>query len=173
VQGSLMCAFGQSVEPVAHVGGLSRGDAVLSWLVSMLPKIAHVIIVGLSEEERGELDRSTRKILHFSDPSWEYTSYGCSTLDEAAKMAKDMTRVDIFYIARERPFPLPGEKSRAELDYEILAELMRDHPSKPVVTYPNPARQNKLATAIFALWRDRNAAALQKAQSAVAHGPPK
>jgi hypothetical protein len=124
----------------------------------MLPKIAHVIIIGLSEEERGKLDKSTRKILHFSDPAWEYTSYRCSTLEEAATMAKDMARVDIFYIARDRPFPAPGEKSDFELDYEIVGELMRNHPSKPVVTYPNPARQNKLATAIFALWRDRNAA---------------
>ena len=49
---------------------------------------------------------------------------------------------------------------------------MRNHPSKPVVTYPNPARQNKLATAIFALWRDRNAATLQKdGKSTVTHRP--
>jgi hypothetical protein len=123
----------------------------------MLPKIAHVIIIGLSEEERGKLDESTRKILHFSDPCWEYTSYGCSTLEEAVTMAKDLARIDIFYIAREGPFPAPGGKSRFELDCEILGELMRIHPSKPVVTYPNPARQNKLATAIFALWRDRSA----------------
>jgi hypothetical protein len=140
----------------------------------MLPKIAHVIIIGLSAEERGKLDKSTRKILHFSDPSWEYTSYGCSTLEEAVKMAKDMARVDIFYIARERPFPAPGEKSRFELDHEIVGELMINHPSKPVVTYPNPARQNKLATAIFALWRDRNAATLQKGgRPAVTHRPLK
>jgi hypothetical protein len=51
---------------------------------------------------------------------------------------------------------------------------MINHPSKPVVTYPNPARQNKLATAIFALWRDRNAATLQKGgRPAVTHRPLK
>jgi len=125
----------------------------------MLPKIAHVIIIGLSEEERSKFDKSTRKILHFSDPSWEYTSYGCSTLEEAATMAKDMARVDIFYIAKgAESESIPYEKFGHELDYEILGEVMRNHPSKPVVSYERPDRPNKLATAIFALWRDRNAA---------------
>jgi hypothetical protein len=79
----------------------------------MLPKIAHVIIIGLSAEERGKLDKSTRKILHFSDPSWEYTSYGCSTLEEAVKMAKDMARVDyLLYRARTA---LPRSRRKVSL----------------------------------------------------------
>jgi hypothetical protein len=124
----------------------------------MLPKIAHVIIIGLCEEERGKLDESTRRLLHFSDPSWEYTSYGCATLEEAVMMAKDMAQVDILYVAREtRPDATAGENLR--LDYGFARDLLSNHPSKPVLSYPNPARPNKLATAIFALWRDRNKAA--------------
>ncbi|MGY4475116.1 hypothetical protein [Bradyrhizobium sp. USDA 3364] len=123
----------------------------------MLPKIAHVIIIGLSEAERGKLDESTRKILHYSDPSWEYRSYGCRTLQEAAAIAKDIARVDILYIAeRAKSESIPHEKFGHELDYEILGEQMRNHPSKPVVSYARPDRPNKLATAIFALWRDRS-----------------
>ena len=122
----------------------------------MLPKIAHVIIIGLSDAERGELDESTRKALHFSDPSWEYRSYGCRTLQEAAATAKDIARVDIFYVAEgAQSESIPHETFGYELDYEILGELMRNHPSKPVVSYARPDRPNKLATAIFALWRDR------------------
>jgi hypothetical protein len=37
-------------------------------------KVAHVIIVGLSEEERQELDKKTLEILRFVDPSWQYHS---------------------------------------------------------------------------------------------------
>lgn len=123
----------------------------------MLPKIAHVIIIGLSEAERGKLDESTRKVLHFSDPCWEYRSYGCDTLQEAAAIAKDIARVDILYIADgARSESIPYEKFGHELDYEILGELMRSHPSKPVVSYARQDRPNKLATAIFALWRDRS-----------------
>lgn len=123
----------------------------------MNPKIAHVIIISRSEEERGRLDESTRKILHFSDPAWEYTSFRCDTLQEAATMAKDMARVDIFYIAqRAKSESIPYEKHGLQLDDEILEELMSDHPSKPVVSYESPDRPNKLAKAILALWRDRN-----------------
>ena len=75
----------------------------------MLPKIAHVIIIGLPEEKRGKLDKSTRKILHFSDPSWEYTSYGCSTLEEAATMAKTWQE-SIYSISRGNgPSPLQAK----------------------------------------------------------------
>lgn len=130
----------------------------------MLPKIAHVIIIGLSEVERGKLDESTRKILHFSDPSWKYTSYGCHTLQEAATMAKGMARVDIFYISKgAESESIPYKKFGHELDFEILGELMENHPSKPVISYERLDRPNKLATAIIALWRDRNAAARRRA----------
>ncbi|WP_076863327.1 hypothetical protein [Bradyrhizobium mercantei] len=123
----------------------------------MLPKIAHVIIVGFSDAERGKLDETTRKALHFSDPSWEYRSYGCRTLQEAAAIAKDLARVDIFYVAEgAKSQSIPYEKFGHELDYEILGELMRNHPSKPVVSYAGLDRPNKLAAAIFALWRDRS-----------------
>jgi hypothetical protein len=130
----------------------------------MLPKVAHVIIIGLSDEERGKLDDSTRRILCFSDSSWEYKSYGCPTLEEAVTMAKDMARVDMLYIPREtRPDPAAGEKFGIQLDWEIAGELMRNHPSKPVLSYSDPARpKNKLAAAILALWRDRNTATTER-----------
>jgi hypothetical protein len=124
----------------------------------MRPNIAHVIIIGLSEEERSKLDESTRKILHDSDPCWEYTSYGCHTLQQAAALAKDTARVDIFYIAEgAESEDVPYERFGLEIDHEILGDLMRNHPSKPVVSYEGPDRPNKLATAILRLWRDRAA----------------
>ncbi|MCP4618362.1 MAG: hypothetical protein GY844_18245 [Bradyrhizobium sp.] len=123
----------------------------------MLPKVAHVIIIGLSEEERSQLDQSTRKILQYSDSTWEYSSYGCRTLQEAAAMANDMARVDIFYIAKGAESEgVPGQKFGLEIDHEILGDQMRNHPSKPVVSYEGAGPSNKLATAILALWRDRN-----------------
>jgi hypothetical protein len=123
----------------------------------MRPKIAHVIIIGLSEEKRGKLDKSTREILHSNDPSWEYTSYGCSTLQEAAAMAKGIARVDMFYIAEgAESESIPYKKHGLEIDHEILGDMMRNHPSKPVVSYERVERPNKLASAILQLWRDRN-----------------
>ena len=120
-------------------------------------KIAHVIIIGLSEEERNRLDQSTRKILRCSDSSWDYTSYGCHSLREAATMANDMAQVDIFYIAKgAESESISYEKFGLEIDHEILGDRMRNHPSKPVVCYESSDRPNKLATAILALWRDRN-----------------
>ncbi|KRP84949.1 hypothetical protein AOQ73_40225 [Bradyrhizobium pachyrhizi] len=148
----LLRASNPSLAPVDQVL-----EALFQGVGQMLPKIAHVIIIGLSEEERGKLDESTRKILHFSDPSWEYKSYGCDTLQEAAAIAKDMARVDIVYVAGgAESESIPYEKFGLELDYEILGELMENHSSKPVVSYARPDRPNKLATAIFALWRDRS-----------------
>ena len=36
----------------------------------MNPKLAHVVIVGLNEGERQELDKKTLDILHVVDASW-------------------------------------------------------------------------------------------------------
>jgi hypothetical protein len=123
----------------------------------MLPKIAHVVIVGLTDAQRAEFDRKILETLRYVDPVWQYTSYGCATFQEAVAMAKDMERIDIFYIAKDS---LPNRDVMANLEHDgDLLREMENHPSRPVVTYPNPNRPYKLAASIMELWRTRNKAA--------------
>src|SRR3954466_6375354 len=105
----------------------------------MLPKIAHVIVTGLSESRYRELDEMTRVILRHSDPAWEYASSLCESLEAAATKALGMEHIDIIYIGTSRGL--------AE-DYRVLKPVWEKH-LEMGVTYPDPPR-NKLAIAIFA-----------------------
>jgi hypothetical protein len=49
----------------------------------MNEKVVHVIVVGLSEEGRRQLDQKTLEMLHYNDPSWQYQSYWCDSVEQA------------------------------------------------------------------------------------------
>jgi hypothetical protein len=55
----------------------------------MSSKVAHVIIVGLSEEERQEVDKKALEILRFVDANWQYHSHRCDTIDNAFELAEE------------------------------------------------------------------------------------
>jgi hypothetical protein len=56
----------------------------------MSPKIARVIIVGLDENERHELDNKTRELLQVNDPNWQYESHRCDTPEQAFDLAAEL-----------------------------------------------------------------------------------
>ena len=67
----------------------------------MSPKIARVIIVGLNENERHELDNRTRELLQVNDANWQYESHRCDTPEQAFDLAAELKNIDIIYIGRE------------------------------------------------------------------------
>jgi hypothetical protein len=123
----------------------------------MRPKAAHVIIVGLSEEQRQELDKKTLEILHSSDPSWKYKSDRCDTVDEAFALAAKLKTIDIIYIGDSKE-TAPAEERMAHVS-NLFERFFKGAPDKPVISYAyrdDGAPRYKLPAALFALWRDRN-----------------
>ena len=129
---------------------------------TMRPKAAHVIIVGLNEEQRQQLDKKTLEILHSSDPSWKYKSDRCDTVDEAFALASKVKTIDIIYIDDSKD-TAPVEEQLAHVSH--LFERFFKCADKPVVSYARRdegAPRYKLPAAIFALWGDRGRAAVRK-----------
>jgi hypothetical protein len=123
------------------------------WRKKVSSKVAHVIIVGLNEEERQTLDKKTLEILHFVDASWQYHSHPCDTIDNAFELAEKLQNIDIIYIGRREP----SITLSAENDH-ILALYARFKGSRPpVISYPyGDGVRHKLPAAIMSLWKDRN-----------------
>jgi len=119
----------------------------------MSPKVAHVIIVGLSEEERQELDTKTLEILHFVDASWQYHSHRCDTIDNAFEFAEKLQNIDIIYIGRREPsITLAAENDQIRGLYARFKG-----PKQPMISYPFGDRiRHKLPVAIMSLWKARS-----------------
>jgi hypothetical protein len=118
-------------------------------------KVAHVIVVGLNEEERQELDKKTLEILHFVDASWQYHSHRCNTIDKAFELAEKLQNIDVIYIGRrESSITLAAEND------QILGLYARFKGSKqPMISYRYGERvRHKLPVAIMSLWKARNTA---------------
>ena len=119
----------------------------------MNPKLAHVVIVGLNEGERQELDKKTLDILHVVDASWQYHSRRCDTIDNAFELAEKLQNIDIIYIGRrEHSITLSAENDRILGLYTHFKG-----PRPPVIAYPYGDRvRHKLPVAMMSLWKDRN-----------------
>lgn len=125
----------------------------------MSEKAAHVIVVGLSEEERRQLDQKTLEMLHYNDPGWQYQSYWCDTVEQAFKMAAKIKTIDIIYIGRKEQ---GQSESQHVAHVHSLYSHVADLEKKPVVSYPygkNEPQRHKLPVAIFSLWKERNKSA--------------
>jgi hypothetical protein len=119
----------------------------------MTPKIAHVIIVGLNEEERQELDKKTLEILHVVDASWQYRSHRCDTIDNAFEVAEKLQNIDIIYIGRREA----SITLTAEHDHIIELHARFKEPKQPIISYPyGDGIRHKLPVAIMSLWKARN-----------------
>jgi hypothetical protein len=119
----------------------------------MSPKVAHVVIVGLNEEERQELDKKTLEILRVVDASWQYHSHRCDTIDNAFELAEKSQDIDIIYIGRrESSITLVAENDHIRGLYARFKG-----PKQPVIAYPyGDGIRHKLPVAIMSLWKDRN-----------------
>ena len=122
----------------------------------MSPKIARVIIVGLNENERHELDNRTRELLQVNDANWQYESHRCDTPEQAFDLAAELKNIDIIYIGREDDGLAPLQQmAHVHSLFSRVATLKK----QPVVSYPygkGRPQRHKLAVAIIALWKERN-----------------
>jgi hypothetical protein len=119
----------------------------------MSSKVAHVIIVGLSEEERQELDKKTLEMLLFVDASWQYYSHRCDTIDDAFELAERLENIDMIYIGRRDP----SISASAENDHILELYARFKGPKQPVISYPyGDGVRQKLPVAIMSLWKDRS-----------------
>jgi hypothetical protein len=122
----------------------------------MSEKVAHVIVVGLSEEERRQLDQKTVEMLRYNDPGWQYQSHWCDTVEQAFKIAAKIKTIDIIYIGREEQ----GQSASQRAAYvHSLYSHVADLEKQPVVSFPygkNTPQRHKLPVAIIALWKQRN-----------------
>ena len=122
----------------------------------MSPKIARVIIVGLNENERHELDKQTRKLLHVNAANWQYESHRCDTPEQAFDLAAELKNIDIIYIGREDDGLAPSEQmALVHSLFSRVATLKK----QPVVSYPygkGAPQRRKLPVAIIGLWKERN-----------------
>jgi hypothetical protein len=121
----------------------------------MLQKIARVIVVGLDENERHELDNKTRELLQVNDVSWQYESHRCDTPDQAFALAAELKNIDIIYIGREDDGSVSEQMAHVHSLFSGVATLEK----QPVVSYPygkSTPQRHKLPVAIIALWKERN-----------------
>src|SRR5215472_14656262 len=98
----------------------------------MSPKIARVIIVGLDENERHELDSKTRELLQVNDANWQYESHRCDTLEQAFDLVTKLKNIDIIYIGREDD----GRASERMAHVHSLFSRVATLEKQPVVSYP-------------------------------------
>jgi len=94
----------------------------------MSSKVAHVIIVGLNEEERQELDKMI-------------------------ELAEKLQNIDIIYIGRREP----SITLAAENDQILGLHARFKGPKQPMISYPYGDRiRHKLPVAIMSLWKARS-----------------
>ena len=121
----------------------------------MSEKTAHVVVVGLGDEQYQKLHAKTLTILHGVDQGWQLCSHSCATMDEAFALAAGLKNIDIIYIARDDAEPerdVGGHTARLILR---AAEI----PNQPVLSYTDAhdgKPRYKLPTVILQLWKDRN-----------------
>jgi hypothetical protein len=138
---------------IGFCANTTQGLIGIIWRKKMSPKVAHVIIVGLSEEECQELDKKTIEILRFVDVNWQYHSQRCDTIDDAFELAEALRNIDVIYIGRRDP----SISISAEHDHILGLQTRFKGQKPPTVSYPyGDGIRHKLPVAIMSLWKDRN-----------------